>query len=80
MKHRYFSYSNYIKEVLENQLIGIFFTPSLIKQDHICGLDMKIVNLKLLNKSVDCRFMDFYVDVDFARIFGVDCRKHAKML
>ena len=41
---------------------------------------MKIMDLKAFKQNVDCRFMDFYVDVDFARIFGVDCRKYAKML
>ena len=38
------------------------------------------MNLKaFFYKSVDCIFNDFYVNVDFAQIIGVDCRKHAKM-
>ena len=41
---------------------------------------MKIINLKAFKQNVDCRFMDFYVDVDFAQIFSVYCGKHAKIL
>ena len=30
------------------------------------------------NKSLDCRFKDCHVDVDFAQILGVDCRQTCK--
>ena len=40
----------------------------------------KIMNLNIVNKSVDCRFKDLYVDIDFAQIIGVDCRQTCKIV
>ena len=41
---------------------------------------IKIGNLYNIFEIVDCRFENLYVDVDFAKIFVVDCRQKSKML